>query len=105
MKIQALRDSWHNTMRVLGAQPGDDVLDDLIARWSEPHRHYHVLGHLTHCLHEISDLPFASRGTAELAAWFHDAVYVTKPGAPNEKESADLAREKLGPLGIDTAKI
>src|SRR5581483_5840075 len=57
------------------------------------------------CLHEISDLPFQSRPIAELVAWFHDAVYVTQPGAPNEKESADLARQKLFPLGIDTAKI
>ncbi len=92
-------------MKALSAPPADPVLDDLLQRWSEPHRHYHVLAHLKHCLHEIADLPFGSRPTAELAAWFHDAVYVTKPGAPNEKESADLARAKLGPLGIDTAKI
>ncbi len=101
----ALHDSWHNTMRALGAPPADDVLDDLLRRWSEPHRHYHVLAHLKHCLHEIEDLPFASRPVAELVAWFHDAVYVTKPGAPNEKESAVLAREKLEPLGIDPARV
>ena len=92
-------------MKSLGAPPADDVVNDLIARWSEPHRHYHVLAHLKHCLHEISDLPFQSRPTAELVAWFHDAVYVTQPGAPNEKESAELARATLAPLGIDTAKI
>lgn len=119
---EMLRESWHNTMVALRAPDADDVFDDLIARWTEPHRHYHVLAHLKHCLHEIEDLPFASRPIAELAAWFHDAIYVTVPGAPNsrpsartldspspvisnEEESAQLAEKMLGPLGIDTKKI
>jgi predicted metal-dependent HD superfamily phosphohydrolase len=109
-------------MVALHAPDGDDVFDDLIARWSEPHRHYHSISHLKHCLREIEDLPFTSRPIAELTAWFHDAVYVTVPGAPNsrpnartapaqtpvisnEEESAELARVALGALGIDTKKI
>jgi len=75
-----------------------DVRDDLIWRWSEPHRKYHTLDHLEHCLREISSLEFLDRTSVVLAAWFHDAIYVTQPGAPNERESAELARANLSPL-------
>jgi predicted metal-dependent HD superfamily phosphohydrolase len=96
---------WYQTMKALGAPPADDIANDLIKRWSEPHRHYHTLVHLEHCLREIDALAFESKPIAELAAWFHDAVYVTQPGAANEKESADLARNALTSLGIDPTRI
>lgn len=92
-------------MQALGADRADAVLEDLIARWSEPQRHYHTLVHLEHCLREIDTLAFESKPIVELAAWFHDAIYETKPGANNEARSADLARENLSALGIDPTRV
>ena len=75
-------------------QEGADALNQLLHLYAEPHRHYHTLGHIRHCLNEfdpasaLMDHPDA----VELALWFHDAIYVS--GAKdNERRSADLFRE------------
>ena len=50
----------------------------------------------------------ASRSSAALAAWFHDAVYGVDPAAANEAESASLAARQLGRLAVDpelTARV
>ncbi|WP_129668838.1 metal-dependent phosphohydrolase [Phytoactinopolyspora endophytica] len=73
---------------------------DLLARWSQPHRHYHAVSHLRAVLDaidmlaEVADEPDAVR----LAAWFHDAVYDGRPG-DDERASAALAAESLRRLG------
>jgi len=72
---------------------------DLLARWSEPHRHYHDGAHLAHVLSIVdahaglADDPDAVR----LAAWFHDAVYDPQAG-DNEERSARLAERLLTDL-------
>jgi len=73
---------------------GANVLNQLAQLYAEPHRHYHTLGHIRHCLNEfdrasaLMDHPDA----VELALWFHDAIYVS--GAKdNERRSADLFRQ------------
>lgn len=45
--------------------------------YQEPHRHYHTLAHLTHCLGELD---FARDhvtefNAIEMAIWFHDIIY------------------------------
>ncbi|MEP6463754.1 MAG: metal-dependent phosphohydrolase [Frankiaceae bacterium] len=77
--------------QALGGQ--DDVGRELLARYAEPHRHYHDRQHLTEVLTAL-DLLGASN-TARLAAWFHDAVYDPRRG-DNEDRSASLAVELLG---------
>lgn len=73
--------------------PGHDQLrDELLQRWDEPHRHYHELRHLTECL---TALDLLGAGEAELlAAWFHDIVYDGVPGQ-DETRSAAIARARL----------
>ncbi|WP_197466784.1 HD domain-containing protein [Tsukamurella pseudospumae] len=83
--------------------------DDLLSRWNEPHRRYHTVDHLAGVLRGLDDLAAAGapfdRDAVELAAWFHDAVYVI--GAPdNEEQSAVLAEQMLGgELGTEVARL
>ncbi|WP_231979552.1 DUF4031 domain-containing protein [Tessaracoccus coleopterorum] len=70
--------------------------DDLLARWGQPHRHYHDVRHLANCLEALDLLTGATR-TTRLAAWFHDAVYLGHPG-DDEESSATLAERALTPL-------
>jgi len=75
------------------------IYDDLVRRYSEPHRHYHGLRHISRCFQELDEV----RGQAdhpfevELALWLHDAVYDPKR-SDNEEASARYAREALGRL-------
>ncbi len=76
---------------------------ELLGHWSQPHRHYHDVHHLTAVLDTIdahaewADDPDAVR----LAAWFHDAVYDPRR-ADNEEASAALAETVLRRLRIPT---
>jgi predicted metal-dependent HD superfamily phosphohydrolase len=74
---------------------------DLVARWSEPHRHYHTTRHLAAVLHVI-DEHSGRAGDAiavRLAAWFHDAVYDPRR-VDNEEASALLAEASLPSLDV-----
>ncbi|MFT3859833.1 DUF4031 domain-containing protein [Micropruina sp.] len=90
-----LADRWQR----LGLTGSETVRDELIGRWSEPHRVYHDVRHLLQCLHALDELTdgHPAPQTVLLAAWFHDAVYAGAPGA-DERASAALARDLLAPL-------
>jgi predicted metal-dependent HD superfamily phosphohydrolase len=69
---------------------------DLIARWSQPHRRYHTVQHLTAVLDVVDRYAnlAADPDAVRLAVWFHDAVY--DPAAPdNEERSAQVAEATL----------
>lgn len=77
---------------------------DLLRRWSEPHRGYHDVRHLSDVVHRLRELAAAGVTAAaapdvRLAAWFHDAVYDGSPGA-DEEASALLARDELLALSV-----
>lgn len=62
---------------------------DLTTRYSEPHRHFHNLNHISLML---TSAPESLSAEQIAAIWFHDAVY--RPGSPtNEEDSAELARQ------------
>ncbi|KAJ1552327.1 hypothetical protein HK405_011754 [Cladochytrium tenue] len=80
---------------------------DLLARWSEPHRHYHTVDHLVAALAAVdqllsltgADAPPVDRDAICLAAWFHDAVHTGRGGAgEDEAASAVLAEQTLSTL-------
>jgi predicted metal-dependent HD superfamily phosphohydrolase len=77
--------------------------DQLITRYSEPHRRYHTTQHLLHVLTRIDELAddhdlFLVR----LAAWYHDAVYAIPVGQiSNEEASARLALRELSWVGLE----
>jgi predicted metal-dependent HD superfamily phosphohydrolase len=95
---------WFNTWRALGIPPSNQLRElyaEIIARYSEPHRHYHTVQHLAECFEQWSSLrshaPHA--GEVELALWFHDAIYDTQR-SDNEAESAQLAEKAALDLGV-----
>ena len=81
------------------------VGEELLRRWSEPHRSHHTLAHLRDTL-RAADLLLVSDGGADAdadavryAVWFHDAVYEGRPGE-DEEQSALLAERMLGRMGV-----
>lgn len=85
--------------------------DDLIRRWSQPHRRYHTARHLTEVLAALADIGSVDRlqprdlAVARMAAWFHDAVYDPSTPDGNEAASAKLAGAALARLGVDAAMV
>jgi predicted metal-dependent HD superfamily phosphohydrolase len=75
----------------------------LFARYGEAQRHYHTLKHIAVCLGWLATHASFAQRPAEiaLALWFHDAVYDPR-ASDNEARSAELARERLGALGVGT---
>ncbi len=93
---------WRRTWRELGAPDADDALhEQLIACWSEPHRHYHTLRHLGECLAQFDQVRALAQRPAEieLALWFHDAFY-DPARTDNEARSADWARASVLQAGL-----
>ncbi|MGW4243614.1 HD domain-containing protein [Nocardia sp. NPDC004722] len=82
------------------------VGEDLVRRYSEPHRRYHTVEHLAAMLTVIDDLAADADDldAVRYAAFFHDAVYAMD-GGDNEEASARLAETTLPALGVDAATI
>jgi predicted metal-dependent HD superfamily phosphohydrolase len=75
----------------------------LLARYAEPHRHYHDGRHLREVLATVDELAAGAAADLEVvrwAAWYHDAVYDVR-GGDNEERSARLAEEELTWAGYD----
>lgn len=87
-------------------RPARELGENLLERWSEPHRRYHTVAHLRACLDAVDLLAReASDVTAvRLAVWFHDAVYEREPGS-DEEASARLAERDLHAIGLDAARV
>jgi predicted metal-dependent HD superfamily phosphohydrolase len=100
-----LHSRWALAWRALGAAPQSDVLQKLLAAYSEPQRHYHTLEHLEECFTNFELLRSGAEHPAEieLALWFHDAVYDTRRH-DNEERSAQWARKVLGRVSKEAAE-
>lgn len=84
---------WTRCLKRGELREAETIHAHLVEFYGEPHRHYHTLNHIRHCLREfdqamaLMDDPDA----VELALWFHDAIYVS--GAKdNEQRSAEWFR-------------
>jgi predicted metal-dependent HD superfamily phosphohydrolase len=88
-------------MRQLSGGTASVVIEEagrgLLRRWSEPHRRYHDVTHLSAVLSTLDEL--AAPVEVRLAAWYHDAVYDPR-ARDNEERSARLAVEELTRLGL-----
>ena len=92
---------WEACWRALGAVPPRVLLEELLARYREPHRAYHTLQHLEECFAALDLLGNACERPAEVALglWFHDAIYDTKR-TDNEALSADWAERSAREAGL-----
>jgi predicted metal-dependent HD superfamily phosphohydrolase len=95
---------WVETWHELGV--GDSptlrrLYDDVLGRYSEPHRHYHTYRHLAECFEKVKDIISLAEHPAEVnvGLWFHDAIYDTQHH-DNEERSADWARDAARGLGV-----
>lgn len=111
MPDPALLDGWTTDLTRLApaVEPPDARAQGiaLLARWSEPHRHYHTTQHLSEMLDALdalgsaADLDARDLHIARVAAWLHDAVYdVHAAPGDSERASAKLARNLLVSLGV-----
>ena len=93
---------WRRLWRELNLDPPPGLVDQILAAYDDPKRHYHSRQHLRDSLRRLR----AVRGLArepllvELALWFHDAVYRANR-SDNEEQSARWAREVLLEAGAD----
>jgi predicted metal-dependent HD superfamily phosphohydrolase len=76
-----------------GAEP-EQVWASLRQHYQEPHRCYHTLGHLAHCLGELDQAKahVEEFKASEMAIWFHDIIY-TYGSRDNELRSAEYFGE------------
>lgn len=106
--IAKLRARWHALLPApaRGGASADVVLDDLVAAYSGPDRHYHDLAHIEAllALAAAEAARFADPVAIDLAILFHDAVYIPSRN-DNEAASAGLARARLSPLGVPPERI
>lgn len=103
--IEKLRVRWRNLLysNQVDEVPSESVFRDLLAAYSEPHRHYHTLEHIQHLFEELDNCENVSDEML-WAVWYHDIVY--QPGAKNnEKRSADIADAELRDFGLSSLRI
>ncbi len=85
----------------------DDAFVRLVARYREPHRHYHSVAHLASVMATaeelMSEVDVADPAAVRLALFFHDAIYDPR-SSTNETASAALAGETLTVLGLPPAQ-
>jgi predicted metal-dependent HD superfamily phosphohydrolase len=93
---------WLATWRELGAAAPAGLYEEVMARYAEPHRHYHTARHLEECFAELTAVraDAARPAEVELALWFHDAIYDTARH-DNELRSAEWARSAAAQAGLD----
>jgi predicted metal-dependent HD superfamily phosphohydrolase len=98
---------WRATWAGLGVDaPDDPAFGEVIASYSEPHRHYHTVQHLDECFAWLDEArrlagdPYA----VELALWFHDAVYEPR-AQDNEERSASWAHAVATKAGLAGAVV
>lgn len=99
----SLLDRWETLWKRIEHQ-GDiwRFYGEIVTRYSEPHRFYHNLWHIRHCLKVLDEARHLCRNPDEVEAalWFHDVIYNFKEG-DNEKESAFASGLALAKLEVD----
>jgi predicted metal-dependent HD superfamily phosphohydrolase len=88
---ESLKPKWENLCQRLEVSSSD--FNEIVSHYSEPHRFYHTLSHVNHCLEQLIPIKpsLYIPEAAELAIWFHDIVYIIGNN-DNEEKSAQFAK-------------
>ena len=99
----ALAATWSAAWSSIGRPAPAGLQAELMAAWSERHRHYHDQRHLRECLALWTRWRDSSRrpGEVAIALWFHDAIYDPQANG-NELNSAAWAARSLVRAGADS---
>ncbi|MFT4166054.1 MAG: metal-dependent phosphohydrolase [Microlunatus sp.] len=98
-ETERLQRIWDDTLRdqaEIGAR--------VIARYAEPHRHYHGLAHLAAVQDRITEFATADHDLflVRLAGFYHDAIYdIPTRELTNEEGSARLSIRELSRAGLE----
>ncbi len=96
-----LQQRWLSFWQRVGAQVNSEpFFQELVERYSEPHRAYHTLRHIDDCLTELDSIRdhAVNPDAIEMAIWYHDVIYdqVEK----KEERSADFAVKVAAEMGL-----
>lgn len=103
-EVALLRASWFD---LAGISPeARAACEELLGRWSEPHRRYYTLTHLWQTLEAMEELEHEAEDIARVryAVWFHGAVHDGRAGT-DEEESAVVAERLLSLMGHSRERI
>ena len=97
-----MEERWLRLWGSIGHQGDPEALyADLATRYAEPHRAYHVLEHIRHCLNELDEVCGSVQGVTvqnivavKFTLWYHDIFYDTH-ASDNEERSALYAQHVL----------
>lgn len=83
-----------------------EILEELVKIYSQPHRHYHNLKHIQQildCLDEVRS-QIQNITILQLATWFHDVVYNPR-ASDNEEQSIIFTSKTLQKLNLSTESL
>jgi len=103
--VNSLVQRWQDSWRGLGISTTPILIrefDELMFRYSEPHRKYHTARHLVECFTRLDEIRHLAPHSAEveIAIWFHDAI-LQRRASDNENRSAQLAESTARAAGVD----
>jgi pantetheine-phosphate adenylyltransferase len=108
--VDKAKKHWEKLMQALGnPKVGEEIFQDLLQKYTEPHRYYHNLRHIVSMLDEFETM--SSNADSEdlakfhLAIWYHDYIYETDTKdhsviGSNEARSAYHAAIGMTKLGV-----
>ncbi len=100
---------WRQLFRNSELNKVESIYSDVLNRYSEKHRHYHTIDHVSACLRHLDSVGnIDNQREIEIALWFHDVIY-SPVKKDNEDQSAVFACSALTALGeseqvIDSVK-
>lgn len=104
--FKALETLWTTLTQDSDPDIAKEIFQDLVIKYSQPHRTYHHLGHISQVLQDWDRHKgeFAKPNDAAFALFFHDCIY-DPASDTNEVDSAAYAQDTLERLGFDKTRI
>lgn len=106
--MEATLTRWNHLCNQLSIGVSEKEYQHIITAYSEPHRAYHTLQHLSECLSQLDWMlhnetiisSALNPAQLEFALWYHDIIYQTHR-SNNELKSAQSAANFLGQQQAD----